>query len=442
MVEVVDITFNGDGNSASYVGDGWGGAERHGRWTMGSEAHLVLRSLIPGFRYSVQIILSPYLAPPTVKSQKLEIFANDIVCHECVMGAAGLIQFDIPVQAVNASRRIVLSFRTPDATAPKDIGPSKDVRRLGFSIWKLVVETDGVRVPTLVDVPLSRPQRVAAVTMVYNEPEYLPVWLRHYGRQVGLENCYIVDHGSDDGSTDGIFGCNIIKIPRSPYDPVKQSLFNSEFCSSLLQWFDWVIYSDVDELMMADPKVSPNLSEYCRRPLPDVVTAIGLNSAHRLDVEPELNFKASITQQRPYVFTASSMCKPNLFRVPISWSPGSHSSDADTIFDHLYLFHLRWVDLPYGLRRLHKTRAMAWARTDGGRHQRVEDEQMTNTFRSFGRLPIIAGVDFDPESEPVRGFVEAVLASRVGREKHAYKITLDLWGRHLWPLPQRFMGSF
>ena len=43
---------------------------------------------------------------------------------------------------------------------------------------------------------------LAAVTMVYNEPEFIPLWIKYYGEQVGKENCYIVDNGSDDGSLD------------------------------------------------------------------------------------------------------------------------------------------------------------------------------------------------------------------------------------------------
>ena len=50
--------------------------------------------------------------------------------------------------------------------------------------------------------------RGAAVTFVYNESFNLPLWRRHYGAQLGTENLFIVDDGSDDGSTDGILECH------------------------------------------------------------------------------------------------------------------------------------------------------------------------------------------------------------------------------------------
>jgi len=36
-------------------------------------------------------------------------------------------------------------------------------------------------------------QPLAVVTMVYNEEDFLPIWLKHYSRQVGLKNCFIID---------------------------------------------------------------------------------------------------------------------------------------------------------------------------------------------------------------------------------------------------------
>ena len=46
--------------------------------------------------------------------------------------------------------------------------------------------------------------RVAALTMMHNETVWAPVWARHYAREVGAENCLVLDHGSTDGSTDGL----------------------------------------------------------------------------------------------------------------------------------------------------------------------------------------------------------------------------------------------
>ena len=437
----LDVSFRSDGNSEQFTATGWGTPEPHGRWTAGPTSSIILSPVVPGWTYRVTLALRPYVDALHRPEQRLRIFCNDILSLQDTISEARVLSFELPADAVTASRKVHFRFEVLDCIAPASYSNSNDVRQLGFSVARLTVNAIAVASVSHV-VRLSSPQQIAAVTMVYNEAVFLPIWLKHYGRQVGLENCFVIDHGSDDGSTRDLPTCNVIRIPRSPFDDHKKSAFSSQFCSSLLNWFDWVVYSDVDELLIADPKVSPSLREYVRRPLPDVVTAIGLNVAHRFQVEPELDLTRPVTSQRHYVFSASSMCKPNLICKPVKWSPGSHSSDAEVIFDHLYMFHLRWFDLPYGLKRLHKTRNMAWARTDGGVHQRVEDEKMSQFFRSWAELPAMPDVDLDPAFDPIKGFISAVLESQEGREKHTYKVSLDIWGRQLWRLPDRFVGLF
>ena len=457
---LAEIRFSPGGNADGAIGIGWADAEQHGRWTNGIDSTLMLNGLVHGHRYHVEIKLGPFLSPPECMRQVLKIFANNILCYETELTDNVTARFVIPQAALNASRKVELRLHCPTAISPMALGKSIDVRQLGLAVWQLTVSEATLLADTAIDaagtiarpipnfgggsadVALAGQQKVAAVTMVYNEPDYLPIWLAHYSRQVGAENCYIIDHGSDDGSTDRLVGCNVIRIPRSPYDPFKQSAFNSQFCTSLLQWFDWVVYADVDEMVMADPRIAADLRQYCRRPLPDVVAAIGLNCAHRPQAEPPLDFARKVTEQRQYVFTASSMCKPILTRKPIVWSPGSHSSDAELVFDHLYLFHLRWFDLPYGLRRLHKTREMDWARADAGQHQRVQDDEMTRYFMGFANMPIIDAMELDPTIDPVRPFLDQVVASQIGRQNETYKIALDIWSDRLWRLPSRFVGAF
>jgi hypothetical protein len=112
------------------------------------------------------------------------------------------------------------------------------------------------------------------------------------------------------------------------------------------------------------------------------------------------------------------------------------------VFDDLYVFHLRWFDLAFGLRRLQFQRAMAWARLDAGDHARVADSRLTELFRGFGSLACLDGVEFGPDMDPIRSKIDSVTASTVGREDSLYKIDLDIWPTHLWRLPPRFMAAF
>ena len=57
--------------------------------------------------------------------------------------------------------------------------------------------------------------RIAAVTMAYNEPDFVGLWAAHYGAEVGARNCFVVDHGSDDGSLEAQIAADVGDIGRA-----------------------------------------------------------------------------------------------------------------------------------------------------------------------------------------------------------------------------------
>ena len=283
--------------------------------------------------------------------------------------------------------------------------------------------------------------RVAAVTMVYNDPVYLRIWIDYYSRQLGARNLYVVDHGSDDGSTAELGDVNVIRLPRSPQDDPKRAGLISAFCSSLLAYFDCVLHGDADEILAVDPRIAPNLASYCATVSAPVLTAIGLNVLHRLGHELSFHPDRRVLEQRSWVFRSSSMCKPALIRRPVRWAPGFHSADAPVRFGDLYLFHLRWFDLDTALHRLAKTRTMPWQHADAGAHQRISDAEMVAQFEGFGRLHLDAS-DLDSCHPPISDFTATVEQSQRGRENDLFRISLDIWPDALWRVPERFRPLF
>lgn len=276
--------------------------------------------------------------------------------------------------------------------------------------------------------------KVAAVTMAYNEPEYLPIWARHYAAQVG---------GSDDTSTSDLGEVNVARIPRSPQDNGRRARFLSRFCASLLEWYDWVIHTDVDEIALADPRFHPTLQAYCAAHPPEVVTAVGFNLHHLPESEPSIDLARPITEQRQWVRFSAAMCKPVLIRRAVNWVPGFHcATDAPVAFDQLFLFHLRWFDKELGLKRLAKTRTMPWADPNAGAWQRVDDMELVSLFDLIARLQQRHGVAFDVGLSPLRDAVRGVLDSQKGREHEQYKIDLHRDVDELWEMPSRFRGVF
>jgi len=283
---------------------------------------------------------------------------------------------------------------------------------------------------------------IAAVTMTYNEPEYLPVWMRYYSTQLGASNLFIIDHGSDDGSTSDSCGANIIRIPRSAKDNQRRTDAVSTLCRFLLQWYDVVIHTDCDELAVADPAYYSSLHDYCSTMSGDVITAIGLDVYHTQAEHHAVDLTMPILQQRRYVRFSSSMCKPVVIRKPVTWAAGFHSCEEKVHFDRLFLFHLRYFDNDIGLKRLFRTRSMAWASPEAGAHQRLPDEQYKVMVERAARLPQNDNVTFDQSDSVLLEYCRRVLATEVDAQPPRYRIDLHIFGHEQWRIPDRFLNCF
>ena len=276
--------------------------------------------------------------------------------------------------------------------------------------------------------------------MAYNEPVWAPVWARHYAAQVGAEHCLLLDHGTDDGSTDRL-PVPVRRLPRSPLDDAWRVEQVRAVVAELLGRYDAVIHTDADELLLADPALYPDLRAYAAATPHPVVTAIGLDVQHLPDEEPALDLLQPFGAQRKWVRFSAAMCKPALVRRAVAWAPGFHCCDAPLVTDRLYLLHMRYADLGLGLRRLARTRGQAFSSPDIAGHQRVQDGEFAGMVRAIAGLPRLE-CEIEPDAPPLLGWLERVRASRVEREGEVYKLDLTLSGDELWRLPGRFRAEF
>ncbi|MFG1466857.1 glycosyltransferase family 2 protein, partial [Xanthobacter sp. DSM 24535] len=136
--------------------------------------------------------------------------------------------------------------------------------------------------------------KVAVITMVYNEKINLPIWMSYYGNMFGSENLYIIDHGSNDGSVDNIGEASRIKLPRGVYENESRAQMISRFHSSLLSYYDVVIYTDCDEMIVADPEYFKDLKEYLENEEFKHLTLVGLNIIHNSVTEEDIDWTAPI----------------------------------------------------------------------------------------------------------------------------------------------------
>lgn len=282
---------------------------------------------------------------------------------------------------------------------------------------------------------------IAAVTIVYNEVDFLPIWLRHYAAQVGARNCYVIDHGSDDGSTADLGEVNVIRIPRSPQDDRRQAEFMSEFCASLLHWYDWVLHTDADEMAFVDPAHHASLRDYVAACPHEVVTGFGFNVIHSQG-EAAYDPGRPVLRQRGWMQFWAAIAKPALISRPVKWQGGFHRADAAAVFDDLFMLHLRWFDRDVGLRRQARTRAQPWSDPRAAWWQRVSDEECHRMFDRNAAWPARSDICAGRDSIAMRDAVAAMLGPSGGRQGEVDTFNINYSVSERWPVPERFRSIF
>jgi len=253
--------------------------------------------------------------------------------------------------------------------------------------------------------------QIAIVTMAYNERVNLPIWIRHYTNHCPGAMLFVIDHGSDDGSTRSRPGVNFVPLPRTPFDDQTRVEIVADFQHALLRVFDVVVYTDCDEMLVADPRAHASLAALLAVAEADVIAPIGLHMQHLLRSEPPIDLSAPILGQRRYARFASGMCKPSIARVPLRWVPGFHWCDRMPEYrTDLYQFHLKWMDMGTSLARLRVTRDMAWSdralRNNWAPRLRQSDEETIrkNFERPTERVELRGPAPFAFDSEMRRHF--------------------------------------
>ncbi|MHA6344045.1 glycosyltransferase family 2 protein [Roseivivax sp. CAU 1761] len=244
--------------------------------------------------------------------------------------------------------------------------------------------------------------RAAAITMVRDDPEFLALWLRHYGTAFGRENCYIVNHGREPAVAALAAGCNLIGIPGDPhpkFDAKRWRLLNG-LVAGLSAYTDFVVVGDVDELVVADPASGLDLLGYLatlkRRA---VHTPLGLEVIHRPELEPA-PLGDRVLGPRRHVRLAPHYSKPCVLGLGSKIARGGHFTQHETLStpEHLYLLHLKYCDLDLYRRTMDRRNALVAATGAGmqeamiGRHwfaeARGEDAAL---FADFARLEMRDG---------------------------------------------------
>jgi hypothetical protein len=225
----------------------------------------------------------------------------------------------------------------------------------------------------------GKPRRRAVLTMVHNEPVFLPIWLDYYSRFFGPDDIYVLDHETSDGSTDGD-GFVRVPVTHESVDHIWMVRRIEQEQRALLERYDAVLVTDVDEIVAPLPECG-DLAEYVDAlDEEDFVTCYGYELIHLIDREGPFDPSKKVLDQRAYWFQNGAYSKSALTMKPSRWEPGFHArEDGRRHLDpDLRMIHLHRMDYDICLARHRYRRGRRWNEHDlsenWARHNLIVDE--------------------------------------------------------------------
>jgi hypothetical protein len=196
---------------------------------------------------------------------------------------------------------------------------------------------------------------LGVVGMVHGDYGMFKRWYDYYAAQVGAENLFVFSHGNDPHHRTIAPGANIINAPRDPsmykWDTRRWRMMG-DFASGMLNFYNWMLVTDIDEMVVVDPNIAPGLVPYLSTafdgmPLPPSISPLGLNIVHLPDEEPDsLDSLTPVLSQRRFFYPSRVYSKPTLISTSVQFGPGGHRNDHGRrkLSDALYLVHLNLAD--------------------------------------------------------------------------------------------------
>lgn len=204
------------------------------------------------------------------------------------------------------------------------------------------------------------------MTMAKNDNVFLPIWLKYYSRFFKKNDTYVLDHESNDGSTDNIDHlCNkeIVHYPFLSDGWKRDTVMIRQ--QELLRKYEYVIFTDPDEFIAPDPEKFRDLEDFMMKADKDIYRCKGYFVFHSKD-EPNIDSGRPLLRQRKSWVYSSFSSKPLISRIPLHWTAGFHLvSGLDIpITEDLVLLHLGRIDHDIRFAKHLVAAAYKWADLD------------------------------------------------------------------------------
>jgi len=206
-----------------------------------------------------------------------------------------------------------------------------------------------------------------AFTMVQNDVVILELWLKYYARF--FDRLYVICNRTRENRQDDIK--NLCEKYNAEYEIFHGSLGDSdqtlgvvkERQAMFLETCRWVLYTDCDEIVIADPRKGyKNIREFMKRYKGNKTHCVCFDVMQSED-ERAIDYSLPYLSQRSYWAKNNTYNKPLLSKVALDWNPGLHkeremSDDESKSLENmgLILIHLKYSDMsPIGDRDLGPT---------------------------------------------------------------------------------------
>ena len=144
---VLDIDFGEDGNSAGYVGEGWGEPERAHTWSVGQRSTVRLPIRNPQAAHVLVMRVLPWRHPPEVTHQTVMLGVDDRLLATMVIGEDAALAFRLPAPDGPGGNTYALSIGHLDSARSAAIDIYRDGRSMGLMMRTLRVIAQTPRAP-------------------------------------------------------------------------------------------------------------------------------------------------------------------------------------------------------------------------------------------------------------------------------------------------------
>lgn len=196
----------------------------------------------------------------------------------------------------------------------------------------------------------------AVFTIVFNESLFLPIWLKYYSWHFDMKDILVLDHESDDGSTEGL-DCNVQRVVdekgrRFDHRWLARTVIAKQ--KELLARYETVLFTEVDEIVF--PRQG-SLAAYVASFQKPSIRCTGYELQHSPEKgEVPYDPGSLILDQRRYWWRRGIYDKPLLTSVPLKYYLGFHSARENSNpgidgtkppgerDEHLVLLHIHRMD--------------------------------------------------------------------------------------------------